>query len=62
MLAKQARNPKREDRVRELKSMRDIFKQIRREACYMSKSENRWIQAAYRSKILKVENTVVTEA
>ena len=28
----------------------------------MSKSENRWIQAAYRSKILKVENTVVTEA
>ena len=28
----------------------------------MPKSENRWTQAAYRSKILKLENTVVTEA
>ena len=66
MLGKQASierlYPKREDGVRELKSMRGIFKETRRVACYVSKSENRWIQAAYRSKILKVENTVVTEA
>ena len=28
----------------------------------MSKSENRWIQAAWRRGLLKVENAVVTEA
>ena len=30
-------------------------------ACYMSKFENRWIQDAWRGKILKVENVVVTK-
>ena len=29
---------------------------------YMSKLENRWIQAAWRGKILKAENIVVIKA
>ena len=31
-------------------------------AYYMSKSENSWIQAAWRRETLKVENAVVNEA
>ena len=67
MLAKQASNEiiylKREDRERGLKSMRDVHEETRlRVACYMSKSENRWIQAAWSRETLKVENAVVTEA
>ena len=67
MLGKQASNErlylKREDGGRGLKSMRDVYKETRlRVACYMSKSENRWIQAAWRRETLKEENAVVTEA
>ena len=67
MLGKQASNEiiylKREDRERGLKSMRDVHEEKRlRVACYMSKSENRWIQAAWSRETLKVENAVVTEA
>ena len=67
MLGKQASNEiiylKREDRERGLKSMRDVHEETRlRVACYMSKSENRWIQAAWSRETLKVENAVVTEA
>ena len=56
---------KREDGGRGLKSMRDldVYKETRlRVACYMSKSENWWIQAAWRRETLKEENAVVTEA
>ena len=54
---------KREDRGRGLKSMRDVHEETKlRVACYMSKSENRWIQAAWSRETLKVENAVVTEA
>ena len=43
--------------------MRDVHEETRlRVACYMSKSENRWIQAAWSRETLKVENAVVTEA
>ena len=67
MLGKQASNEiiylKREDRERGLKSMRDVHEETRlRVGCYMSKSENRWIQAAWSRETLKVENAVVTEA
>ena len=67
MLGKQASNEiiylKREDRERGLKSMPDVHKETRlRVACYMSKSENRWIQAAWRRETSNVENAVVTEA
>ena len=67
MLGKQASDErlylKREDGGRGLKSMRDLYKETRlRMACYMSKSENRWIQAARRRETLKVENAAVNEA
>ena len=67
MLGKHASNEiiylKREDRERGLKSMRDVHEETRlRVACYMSKSENRWIQAAWRRETSNVENAVVTEA
>ena len=43
--------------------MRDVYKETRLcVACYMSKSENRLIQAAWRRDTLKEENAVVTEA
>ena len=43
--------------------MRDVYKETRlRMACYMSKSENKWIQAVWRRETLKEENAVVTEA
>ena len=43
--------------------MRDVYKETRlRVACYMSKAENRWIQAAWRRETLKEENAVVTKA
>ena len=67
MLGKQANNErlylKREDGGRGLKSMRDVHKETRlRVACYMSRSENRSIQASWRRETLKEENAVVTEA
>ena len=43
--------------------MRDEYKEtMLRVACYMSKSENRLIQAAWGRETLKIENAVVTEA
>ena len=45
-----------------LKSMKDVCKETRlRVACYMLKSENRWIQAAWRRETLKLENVVVNK-
>ena len=59
MLAKQASDErlylKREDGERGLKSIKDVYKETRlRVACCISKSENRWIQAAWRRETLKV--------
>ena len=46
-----------------LKLMPDVYKETRPRVAYlMSKSENKWTQAAERKKTLKVENAVVTEA
>ena len=43
--------------------MPDVYKETRPRVAYlMSKSENKWTQAAQRKKTLKVENAVVTEA
>ena len=45
------------------KLMRDVYKKTRLcVACYMSKSGNRWIQAAWRKEKLKVEDAIVTTA
>ena len=53
----------REDGGRGLKSIQDVYKETRlRVACYMSKSENMWIQAACRRETLKVENAVMIGA
>ena len=67
MLGKKASDERlyltRDDGGRGLKSMLDVYKETRlRVACYMSKSENRWIQAAWKRETLKVENAAVTEA
>ena len=54
---------KREDGGRESKSMRNVYKETRlRVVCYMSKSENRWIQATWRRETLQAQNPIVTEA
>ena len=58
MLGKQASNErlylKRDKGGRGLKSLRDMCKDIRlRVACYMAKSTNRWIEAAWRSDTIK---------
>ena len=43
--------------------MQDVYKETTLcVACYMSKLENRWIQAAWSREIMKVEDTVVTKA
>jgi hypothetical protein len=67
MLARQSSDErlymKRDQGGRGLKSMRDVYKETRvRVACYMLKSENRWIHAAWRRESLKEENAVVSEA
>ena len=67
MLWKQASDERlylnREDGGTRLKLMRDVYKETRLRVAYlMSKSENKWTQAAQRKKTLKVENAVVTEA
>ena len=55
-------NLKRENGERGLKSMRNVCKETTfRVACYMSKSENKWIQAVWEIEILKVENAVVNK-
>ena len=58
MLGKQASNErlylKRDKSGRGLKSLRDTCKETRlRVACYMAKSTNRWIEAAWRSETIK---------
>ena len=42
--------------------MQDVYKETRQcVACHISKSEKRWIQAAWRRETLKVENAVVSK-
>ena len=54
---------KREKGGRGLKSLRDTYKETRlRVACYMAKSPNRWIEAAWRREIGKEENAIVAES
>ena len=52
---------KREDRGRRLKSIRDVCKKQDCEWHATCQSENGWIQAAWRTKTLNVENTPVTK-
>ena len=54
---------KREDGGRGIKSLRDIYKEMRlRVACYMACSENKWISAAWRTENAKQENSIGKEA
>ena len=47
---------------RGLKSMKDVCKETRLcVACYMLKSPNRWIKAAWRREQLKEENAIIAE-
>ena len=67
MLGRQASDErlylKREKGGRGLKSLRDAYKETRlRVACYMAKSSNRLIRAAWRREEDKEENAVVTES
>ena len=67
MLGKQASDErlylKREKGERGLKSLRDTYKETRlRVACYMAKSTNQWIEAAWRRETIKEENAIVVEA
>ena len=66
MLGTQASNErlylKREKGGRGLKSLRNTFKETRlRVACYIAKSTNRWIEAAWRRETIKKENAIVAE-
>ena len=46
-----------------LKSLRDVFVVTRlRVACYMVKSSNKWIKAAWKSELLKETNSIKDEA
>ena len=46
-----------------MKSMRDAYKKTRlRVACYMAKSTNRWIRAAWKREKNKEENAIVFES
>ena len=67
ILGKQSSNERlylrREDGGRGMKSLKDIYKKTRlRVACYMTCSENKWINAACRRENTKEENFVVKEA
>ena len=67
MLGKQSSNERfylrREDGGREIKSLKDIYKETRlRVACYMACSENKWISAAWRRENTKEEDFIVEEA
>ena len=54
---------KREKGGRGLKSMMDVYKETRlRVACYMAKSTNRWIEAAWMRETMKEENAIVMES
>ena len=67
MLGRQVSNErlylKRAKGGRGLKSLRDTYKETRlRVACYMVKSANPWIKAAWRREMLKEENTIIVES
>ena len=67
MLGRQASDErlylKREKGGRGLKSMRDVYKETRvRVACYMARSRNIWIEAAWKREINEEENTIYTES
>ena len=48
---------------RVFKSMRDAYKETRlRVTCYMAKSRNRWIRAAWHREKNKSENAIVSES
>ena len=54
---------KRDMSGRVLKSLRDIFVETRlRVACYMVKSSNKWIKAAWKGELLKETNSFKDEA
>ena len=67
MLGRQASDErlylKREKGGRGLKSMMDVYKETRlRVACYIAKSTNRWIEAAWMRETMKEENAIVMES
>ena len=67
MLGRQASDErlylKRDQGGRGLKSMRDVYAETRtRVACYMCKSNNKWIQAAWHRETIKETNTIIDEA
>ena len=67
MLGKQASDErlylKRDQGGRGLQSMRDVYAETRtRVACYMCKSSNKWIQAAWRRENKKESNAIIDEA
>ena len=67
MLGKQASDkrlyPKRDQGGRGLKSMRDVYAETRtRVACYMCKSNNKWIQVAWQRETVKENNAIIDEA
>ena len=48
---------------RGLKSMRDVYVETRTSVtCYMCKSNNKWIQAAWQRETMKETNTIIDEA
>ena len=66
MLGRQASDErlylKRDQGGRGLKSMRDVYAETRtRVACYMCKSNNKWIQAAWHRETIKETNTIINE-
>ena len=67
MLGKQASDErlylKRDQGGRGLKSMRDVYAETRtRVACYMCKSNNKWIQVAWQRETVKENNAIIDEA
>ena len=67
MLGKQSSNERlylrREDYGREIKLLKDIYKETRlKVAYYMACSENKWISAAWRRENTKEDNSIVEEA
>ena len=54
---------KRDQGGRGLKSMRDVYAKTRtRVACYMCKSNNKWIQVAWQRETVKENNAIIDEA
>ena len=54
---------KREKGGRGLKSLRDVYKETRLcVACYLAKSNNRWIETVWTREMIKDENAIVTES